>query len=218
MSPSGQVVVLNGVPRAGKSTVARAIQDCFAGLWLNLGVDAFYEVTPPRSRPGVGLRPGGERPDLEDDVLRLYDGLFGSVLALRGLGLDVVVDVGLHDDYSRPLGIPRRVAAQLEGIPAYLVGVRCPLEVIMARRAVGTHDGGPSYESSPDGAVPEPVLRWQREVHIPGIYDVEVDTSVLSPQESAEAIGDRMRQGPPTALTRIARGLTAAGDSDSMPP
>jgi len=218
MSPSGQVVILNGVPRAGKSTVAGAIQDCFEGLWLNFGVDAFSEVTPPRSRPGIGLRPGGERPGLEPDVLRLYEGLFGSVQALSGLGLDVVVDVGLHDDYSRPLGIPRRITAQLEGTQAYLVGVRCPLEVIMARRAPGTHDGGPSYESSSDGTVPEAVLRWQRAVHTPGIYDVEVDTSVLSPQECAEVIGNRMRRGPPTALTRIARGLPAAEGWDGTPP
>lgn len=182
------------------------MQDCFEGLWLNLGVDAFYEVTPPRARPGIGLRPGGERPDLEDDVGRLYEGLFGSVLALRGLGFDVVVDVGLHDDYSRPLGILRRVAAQLGGTPAYLVGVRCPLDEIMARRAAGTHDGGPGYVSSPDGSVPAPVLRWQEAVHVPGIYDVEVDTSVLSPQECAEVIGDRMRQGPPTAFEMIAAG------------
>jgi chloramphenicol 3-O phosphotransferase len=205
--PSGRVVLLNGAPRAGKSTVARAIQDCVEGLWLNLGVDAFSEVTPPRSRPGVGLRPGGERPDLEDDVLRLYEGLFGAVVALHGLGLDVVVDVGLHDDYARPLGIPRRVAAQLAGTPAYLVGVRCPLDVIMVRRAAGTHDGGPSYESSSDGTVPEAVARWQRAVHTPGIYDVEVDTSVLSPPECAEVIADRMRRGPPMALTRLARSL-----------
>jgi chloramphenicol 3-O phosphotransferase len=207
MRPSGRVVLLNGAPRAGKSTVARAIQDWVEGLWLNLGVDAFSEVTPPRSRPGVGLRPGGERPDLEDDVLRLYEGLFGAVLALHGLGLDVVVDVGLHDDYARPLGIPRRVAAQLSKTPAYLVGVRCPLDVIMTRRAAGTHEGGPSYESSPDGTVPEAVARWQRAVHTPGIYDVEVDTSVLSPRECAEVIADRMRRGPPTALARLAPSL-----------
>ncbi len=204
MSAPGQVVLLNGVPRAGKSTVARAIQDGFDGLWLNLGVDAFYEVTPPRARPGIGLRPGGERPDLEDDVVRLYRGLFGSVQALRGLGLNVVVDVGLHDDYARPLGIYRRVAARLAGIPVYLVGVRCPLEVIMTRRAAGTHGGGPGYETSSDGTIPEAVVRWERAVHTPGIYDAEVDTSVLSPHECAEVIRDRMRHGPPAALRRIA--------------
>ena len=36
--------------------------------------------------------------------------------------------------------------------------------------------------------VPSPVRRWQHEVHRPGIYDLEVDTSRLTPQQCAEAI------------------------------
>lgn len=204
MSRHGDVVVLNGAPRSGKSSIAAAIQDSFGGLWLNLGVDAFSEVTPARSRPGIGLRPGGERPDLEDDVVRLYEGLFGSVATLSRLGLDVVVDVGLHDRYSRPLGIFELVARQLEQTPAYLVGVRCPLEVIMARRDEAVSEGSARYlATSPAGSVPEPVMRWQEAVHTPGIYDAEVDTSVASPAECAATIRQRVQQGSPTAFGRL---------------
>jgi chloramphenicol 3-O phosphotransferase len=46
-------------------------------------------------------------------------------------------------------------------------------------------------------------VRWQREVHDPGIYDLEVDTSVLSPDECATAIARRLAQGPGTAFDRI---------------
>ena len=63
----GQIVVLNGAPRSGKSSIAAAIQATFDGVWMNLGVDVFARhVTPPRCQPGIGLRPGGERPDLEE--------------------------------------------------------------------------------------------------------------------------------------------------------
>jgi chloramphenicol 3-O phosphotransferase len=201
----GDVVVLNGAPRSGKSSIAASIQDSFAGLWLNVGVDAFSGVTPARSRPGIGLRPGGERPDLEDDVVRLYRGLFGSVACLSRLGLDVVVDAGLHDHYSRPLGILELVAAELEHTPAYLVGVRCPLEVIMARRDEEVREGRPVryVTTSPEGSIPEPVLRWQEAVHTPGIYDVEVDTSVASPAACAARIRRRVEQGAPTAFGRL---------------
>jgi chloramphenicol 3-O phosphotransferase len=42
------------------------IQQTFDGAWMNLGVDVFSGyVTPPRYRPGMGLRPGGERPEIE---------------------------------------------------------------------------------------------------------------------------------------------------------
>jgi chloramphenicol 3-O phosphotransferase len=47
------------------------------------------------------------------------------------------------------------------------------------------------------------VRRWQREVHVPGVYDLEVDTSVATPEECAEAIRERLLAGPPTALDRI---------------
>ena len=180
------------------------MQDTFGGLWLNLGVDAFSGVTPARSRPGIGLRPGGERPDLEDDVVLLYAGLFASVATLSRLGLGVVVDVGLHDRYSRPLGILELVARRLQGTPAYFVGVRCPLEVIMARRDEGTPEDAERYmTTSPEGSIPEPVVRWQAAVHTPGVYDVEVDTSVASPTECATTIRRRLEAGPPTAFSHL---------------
>jgi chloramphenicol 3-O phosphotransferase len=56
----GWVVVLNGPPRSGKSSIVKVVQETFEGLWMNLGVDVFSRcVTPPRYRPGMGLRPGG---------------------------------------------------------------------------------------------------------------------------------------------------------------
>ena len=85
---------------------------------MNLGVDAFSEyVIPEQLRPGIGLRPGGERPDLEEQLPVLFDALYAAVIGVSRLGLHVVVDVGHHDDYSTPLGILGRVARQLAGSP-----------------------------------------------------------------------------------------------------
>ena len=181
-------------------------------MWLNLGVDAFAAVTPRRLRPGIGLRPGGERPDLEDAVAPLFGALYAAVVAWSRAGLDVVVDVGHHDDYSTPLGVLATVARDLSGLPAYLIGVRCPVEVITARRDAGSSDpgggrggGGGSYVTSgPDGTVPEVVLRWERAVHDPGIYDLEVDTSTASPEACAAAIVRRLAEGPPVAFAALA--------------
>jgi chloramphenicol 3-O phosphotransferase len=57
-----------------------------------------------------------------------------------------------------------------------------------------------------DGAIPEVVRRWQHEVHVPGVYDLEVDTSAMSPEDAADAIGRRLRAGPPTAFADLATG------------
>jgi chloramphenicol 3-O phosphotransferase len=125
------VVVLNGVPRSGKSSVANALGDG----WVRLGVDLFDRaVVPRRHRPGIGLRPGGERPDLEPLLPALYAALFGSVAAHSRRGRPVVVDVGVHDDHSRPLGLRALVASRLASVPAVLVGVRCPLDEVVRRR------------------------------------------------------------------------------------
>jgi chloramphenicol 3-O phosphotransferase len=206
-SGPGTIVVLNGTPRSGKSSIARALQAAAAGgPWLNLGVDGLADVIPQDVRPGIGLRPGGERPDLEDSVVMLFDGLYSTVAAWSRAGLNVVVDVGHHDDYSRPLGILRKTAVDLAALPAYFVGVRCPVQVIMARRGAGS---GERYATSePDGSVPGIVVRWEAAVHDPGMYDLEVDTSTASPWACAAAIVRRVEAGPPVVFSTLALART----------
>jgi chloramphenicol 3-O phosphotransferase len=197
----GQIVILNGAPRSGKSSIAAVIQDTFDGLWMNMGVDRFMSMMPARYQPGIGLRPGGERPDIEPLVLILYAAMYESIVAHSRLGLHVVVDVGHHDSYSIPRGILADCARRLQGLPVLFVGVRCPLEIIMERR----RSTGWSAGSAVDTAAPHSVRLWQREVHIPGIYDLEVDTSLLSPAECAAVIRQHLDHGPPpSAFHRLA--------------
>ena len=197
----GQIVILNGPPRSGKSSIAAAIQESFDGIWINLGVDHFMRMTPPRFRPGIGLRPGGERPDLEPVVVRLYSAMYEAIAAHSRLGINVVVDVAHHDAYSVPRHILRTCARRLEGLPVLFAGVRCPVEVARERRRATW--GGAGYNAG--GTVRDPVTLWHEAVHIPGIYDLEVDTSVLSPEECADLIAGRLAQGPrPAAFQRLA--------------
>jgi chloramphenicol 3-O phosphotransferase len=136
-------------------------------------------------------------------VVALFDALYGAVVAGSRAGLNVVVDVGHHDDYSRPLGILPKVAASLRDLPAYLVGVRCPVTVIMDRRDAS---GAGYVGRGPGGAVPDIVLRWERAVHDPGVYDLEVDTSSATAAACADAITRRLAEGPPTAFAALSAG------------
>ena len=193
-------MLLNGAPRSGKSSIARALQARPDGTWINLGVDAAMAMTPEPLQPGIGLRPGGERPDLEPVVQQLYGALFASIAAQMREGLDVVSDVGLHDGYSRPLGILGDAARRLAGLPVLFVGVRCPLDTIMARRNADPQYG--YYESGE--SVPEPVQRWQDAVHAGKHYDLELDTSELSPEQCAERIAQALSDPPrPSAFERL---------------
>jgi chloramphenicol 3-O phosphotransferase len=190
----GQIVILNGPPRSGKSSIAAVIQNTFEGVWMNLGVDGFKQMTPARYQPGIGLRPGGERPDLEPLIVLLYRAMYEAIAAHSRLGLNVVVDIGHHDAYSVPRGILPTCARQLSGLPVLFVGVRCPLPVVMERRRATWGVG-----NAADGSVPQPVRSWQHAVHVPGLYDLEVDTSVLRAEECADVIRQRLHLGPPPA-------------------
>ncbi len=57
----------------------------------------------------------------------------------------------------------------------------------MARRdADPGGDGGGGYATTgPDGSIPDVVVRWERAVHDPGVYDLEVDTSTSSAERLA---------------------------------
>lgn len=209
MTALGQIVILNGAPRSGKSSIVSVIQRTFDGPWLNLGVDVFSRsAMPPRYRPGIGLRPGGERADVEALIPALYAALYDSIAAHSRHGLNVVVDVGHHDAYSVPLHVLTDAAKRLDGLPVLFVGVRCPLDVIMQRRERSVDSGETNYAvRDPDGTVPEAVRRWQHAVHDPGVYDLEVDTSVATPQKCADQIRRRLRDGSPAwAFRRLASG------------
>lgn len=205
----GQIIILNGAPRSGKSSIATVIQETFSGVWMNLGVDHTMRITPPRYQPGIGLRPGGERPDIEPLLPVFCAALYESIAAHSRLGLNVVADIGHHDSYTKPLHILVDCARRLSGLPVLFVGVRCSLEVIMQRRNAGQPGRDGRYETGTvDAPVPAAVLRWQEAVHHPGIYDLEVDTSAQSPEDCAAEIAQRLNHGPvhPTAFEELAAG------------
>ncbi len=84
-------------------------------------------------------------------------------------------------------------ARRLTGLPTLFVGVRCPLPEILARRAATPADSPTRYATAtPDSRIPPPVLAWEA-VHDPGIYDLEVDTSRLSPEACAKRIIEMRR-------------------------
>ena len=197
---TGTIVLLNGAPRSGKSSIARAMQARLDGVWVNFGVDAAMAMQPAAIAPGIGLRPGGERPDLEPVVRQLYGALFDSIAAYARAGVNVVSDVGIHDAYSRPLGVLDDAVRRLNGLPVLFVGVKAPIETIMARRNADPQGG---YYAAGDD-VPAPVQLWQEAPHAHGVYDLEIDTGAVTAEQAAEAIGAMIQSRPKvTAFERL---------------
>ncbi len=125
-SASGQIVILNGAPRSGKSSIVKVIQATFDGVWMNLGVDVFARgVTPEKYQPGIGLRPGpgpgfgGDAPELEPLVPTFYAAVYESIAAHSRLGLNVVTEGG-HHGAVHP-GVLADCARRLAGLPVLFV-------------------------------------------------------------------------------------------------
>lgn len=165
---------------------------------MNIGVDVARRMCPPRAQPGIGLRPGEAAHPAAPFVPLLYAGLYESVAAHSRLGLNVAVDVGHYD-----VGVLADSAHRLAGLPVLFVGVHCPIEVIMERR--GDSEAGRYVTADAGEAIPEPVLRWQTEVHAQWSYDLEVDTSICTAEECADLIQQRLVASPsPDAFSRLA--------------
>jgi chloramphenicol 3-O phosphotransferase len=202
---TGRIIILNGAPRSGKSSLAKAIQASIAGTWLNLGVDSLAASTPPALMPGIGLRPGGEKPDLEPKVAELYDFLFASIGLAAQHGFDIVADLGMHEDYATPLHILDRAASALGPAGALIIGIDCDIDEVMRRRNANPQGGLYLGGDTP----PPPVLRWQEYVHRNKDYDLRLDMGRLTSDAGAAAIAGLLANPPaPPVLAKRAVALS----------
>ena len=214
---NGRVIILNGTASAGKTTVGRMLQAVMDGPWLLAGSDSFRAMMPPRwVESGARAHEGfawtrAARDDLPagagtgsagasgggagEPVVRITAGPVGervmagmrrAVRAMADAGNDVIVD-DLFLDRAGLLDWAR----VLHGIDAWLVGIRCPAAVLRQReRLRGTRPAGE--------AVGQLTV-----VHAHGDYDIEVDTSLATPERCAGRIVDHVTRHRPRALTRI---------------
>jgi chloramphenicol 3-O phosphotransferase len=182
MEHTGRVIVLNGASSSGKSTLAKALQARLDGPWLGVGIDTVVFALPKAYLDlplwgevfrYVPAEPGSAAPfriQTGELGMRLVRGLHRMVAALAAEGHDVVVDHVLLE--------PGWLADLLDGLAGHevvVVGVRCPVDVLVERE-----------RDRRDRTIGQAAA--QHDVIHRGGYDVEVDTSVLSPDEAAEVI------------------------------
>ncbi len=125
----GTIIILNGASSSGKTTILAALQKQLAEPYLNAGIDKFIWMLPGRYL---------DRP-LWDDVLglatcagslghQLFSGMHHAIAALAHTGNNVIADHVLVE----PAWVSE-CARLFADLPAYLIGIRCPLEVLEER-------------------------------------------------------------------------------------
>jgi chloramphenicol 3-O phosphotransferase len=201
MSTRGRVIVLNGTSSAGKSTLTRALQARLDGPWLGVGIDTVVfalptaYLNPPRWAEVfryVPAEPGSHAPfRIETGELghRLVEGMHRMVASLVDADLSVIVDHVLLE----PEWLPD-LASRLAGHDVLFVGVHCPLDVVVAREA-----------ARKDRTLGQAAAQIDI-VHRAGGYDLEVDTSLVTSDEAADAIALELAGGfPATPFGRVGR-------------
>ena len=156
--------------------------------FLEAGIDKFIWMMPDRYL---------ERP-LWDDVLgkadhagvyghRLVQGMHNAILALAHSGINILADHVLVESIWA-----RECAELFASFPAYSIGVTCPLDELERRES-----------SRKNRTLGQARLQFPV-IHKYVIYDLEVDTSIYSPQACADLIATRVLT-PPVAFKQMKR-------------
>jgi chloramphenicol 3-O phosphotransferase len=210
----GRVIVLNGTSSSGKSTLTRALQRRLDGAWLGLGIDTVVFALPKayldqplwsevfRYVPAEAGAAAPFRIETGELGTRLVDGLHRMIASLVDAGLSVIVDhVLLEPDWLPDL------AARLEDHEVLFVGVRCPLETVVERE-----------RERRDRTIGQAAAQLDV-VHRAGGYDLEVDTSILSPEAAADVIVEAVGRGfPKHAFARVGRSWRQARVPSAVRP
>lgn len=160
---SPQIILINGASSAGKSTLCKALQEHLAEPYIHLEEDRFVYNTYHLRYLVAGV--------VEEIFAKTMTGYYRSLRAFVSAGHNVLADTGFYSE-----NLVRQCAAELAGLPVWLVGVRCSLaelerrEVERADRSVGT--AREQFES----------------IHAHAVYDIEVDTSEMDSNRCAKHI------------------------------
>jgi chloramphenicol 3-O phosphotransferase len=177
---SGRVLALNGTTSAGKTTLARALQERLPDVWFVWGVDTFLSTTSVKlyQSDGIVLAEDGSI-TLGPEFDRLYAAFREAVRAFVLGGANVILDEVLLGGGS---GQQTWVDA-LAGLDVSWVCVDCDLDVSEAREV-----------ARGDRVVGQ--ARWQAaRVHEGVHYDAVIDTSVMTPAQAADDVARQLQLG-----------------------
>ena len=140
---AGRIILLVGTSSAGKSTLARAIQDAASEHFLHQSLDGLFAGVAQRWGSGGDQRHDGFRYEVKGEITRvvygpagwrLLQGFHRAVAAYARAGSNVLVDDMLLDDACLS-----DWAAALEGLAVTLTRLDAPMEELRRREATRRH-------------------------------------------------------------------------------
>jgi chloramphenicol 3-O phosphotransferase len=200
MAP-GTIIILNGTSSSGKTSILQAFQGLEERPFLDVGIDKFIWMLPKRYlnlpywKQVFDYTYAPDDPHVISEIHsgplgdRLISGMHQAIAALAGAGNHVIVDHVLLEE--RWL---RECTDLFRCLNAYLVAVRCPLEIVEMRE-----------RRRKDRTLGQARAQFNV-VHAHAVYDLEVDTSKSSPVECATTIHAFIHNSHPPKAFRILHG------------
>lgn len=187
MAPT--LIFLNGTSSSGKTSILRSLQEGLPDPFLDMGIDRFIFMLPKRYL---------DRP-LWDEVLGravqagptgmiLFSGMHHAIAAAAQQGSNIIAD---HVFVEKAW--VDECAGLFADMNAYLIGIRCPLAILEQRE-----------RQRQDRTLGQARAQYDV-IHRYTCYDLEVDTSILSPKQCAQRIIERLN-APPQAFRQLRSG------------
>jgi chloramphenicol 3-O phosphotransferase len=200
----GQIILLKGTSSAGKSTIAKQLQETLPHPYLHTGIDHFLGAAPWSRLMVYGdstAQTAAEgwflpfqdgaligAPRLGPVAYQWLDGMYASFATLVTAGINLIVDDVIYDPQVLRLAVTR-----LADLPVLFVGLYCPVEEAMRRE----QERG---DRAPGGAA-----IFHGLVHNYGVYDLVLDTVQSSLVECAAQIRLALHQHQPQTALHLLR-------------
>jgi len=181
----GNIILINGTSSAGKSTIAKALQDILEPQFYLTGIDHFLrsfherlivisseENAPsPETWLAIFENEKFKRLEIGPRGYQMLAGMYSSIASLAESGIHSIVDDVIWDLRAFEIAVSTLPAENV-----FFVGIQCPIEVA-EQREIDRGDralGGARF--------------FGERVHEHAKYDLEVDSATRNHEESAQQI------------------------------
>ena len=168
----GKIIILNGVSSAGKTTLAKVLQERLSQPFFHMDVDTFCLMAPQKF--------------LKHDYSLQHNfvsHMFDAVKLFSDRGYNLIVPCALLEGY----GYLEKCVSLLHSYPVLFVHVTCPIEELIKREKERGNRQLGSTEAMLSMLIPQ------------GSYDIVVDTYKYSTNDCADKIIEMLNK--PEKLT-----------------
>jgi chloramphenicol 3-O phosphotransferase len=181
-----QLIILNGASSSGKTILCKKLQEVLTEPYIHLEEDRFVFNTYHER-----FLDGDRAPEIFRKTMLGY---YRSLRAFLSAGHNVLADTGFYTPE-----LLAECVRELEQERVWLIGVHCSVEELERReRARGDRQPGLAKGQATT-------------IHAGVLYDIEVDTTVSTPDECALLIREKLQElGSPKAMFSMAGRLGGA--------